>query len=253
MISYRSLCFAVAGAVLCAASSVAIAQSWPTRAIQVISPFSAGNANDIVARVVLDQVGRQIGQSFVIENRPGAGGVLGAATVAKADPDGYTVLLLSSSVASQLVLHKTLPYDPRRDLIPVVLFGVQPSVLVAAPSKNWKTVADLVAAAKAKPGALNFASAGLGSASHMAGERLRLAANINVQHVPFRGPVEAFTEVMSGRLDFYFLPIAPALPNIKNQKVVALAVSTPTRVSMLPDVPTVGEAGYPTADRKSVV
>jgi tripartite-type tricarboxylate transporter receptor subunit TctC len=247
MISYRSLCGAVAGAVLCAASSVTMAQSWPTRAIQVISPFSAGNANDIVARVVLDQVGRQIGQSFVIENRPGAGGVLGAATVAKADPDGYTVLLLSSSVASQLVLHKTLPYDPRRDLIPVVLFGVQPSVLVAAPSKNWKTVADLVAAAKAKPGALNFASAGLGSASHMASERLRLAANINVQHVPFRGPVEAFTEVMSGRLDFYFLPIAPALPNIKNQKVVALAVSTPKRVSMLPDVPTVGEAGYPTA------
>ena len=186
-------------------------------------------------------------KSFVLENRPGGGGTVGSAAVAKADPDGYTVLLLTSSQASYIVLHKTLPYDPVRDFAPVVLFGVQPSVLVAAPSKGWKTVADLVAAAKAKPGALNFASAGLGSASHLAAERLRLAADINVQHIPFRGPVEAFTEVMTGRVDFYFLPIAPALPNIKNGKVVALAVSTPKRAPLLPDVPTVVEAGYPNA------
>jgi tripartite-type tricarboxylate transporter receptor subunit TctC len=168
--------------------------------------------------------------------------------VAKADPDGYTILLLSSSVGSQVVLHKSLPYDAVRDFAPVILFGVQPSVLVAAPSKGFKTVADLVAAAKAKPGTLNFASAGIGSASHMAAERLRLAAGIKVQHIPFRGPVEAFSEVMTGRIDYYFLPIAPALPVITDGKVVALAVSTPKRAPSLPNVPTVAEAGYPDAE-----
>jgi tripartite-type tricarboxylate transporter receptor subunit TctC len=225
----------------------ALAQSWPTRSILAISAVSAGNAGDIIARIVLDQVSKQIGQSFVLENRPGAGGTLGTAAVAKADPDGYTVLLLTSSQASYVVLHRSLPYDPLRDLLPVVMFGIQPSVLVAAPSKGWKNVTDLVTAAKAKPGTLNYASAGLGSASHMAAERLRLAAGLNVQHIPFRGPVEAFTEVMTGRVDFYYLPIAPALPNIRDGKVVALAVSTPTRAPTLPDVPTAAEAGYPDA------
>jgi tripartite-type tricarboxylate transporter receptor subunit TctC len=141
-----------------------------------------------------------------------------------------------------------LPYDPVKDFLPVVLFGVQPSVLVAAPSKGWKTVSDLVAAAKAKPGALNYASAGVGSASHIAAERLRLAAGIQVQHIPFKGPVEAFTEVVTGRLDYYYLPISPALPNIRQNKVVALAVSTPKRATLLPEVPTVAEAGFKTAE-----
>ena len=244
----RALGGAIAGFALAFGTAVAGAEEWPTRAVQVISPFSAGNANDIVGRIVLDQVSRQIGQSFIIENRPGGGGVLGAAVVAKAEPDGYTVLLHSSSLSSQVVLHKALPYDPIRDFAPVVLFGIQPSVLVAAPSKGFKTIADLVAAAKAKPGALNYASAGIGSASHMAAERLRLAAGINVQHIPFRGPVEAFAEVMAGRIDFYFLPIAPALSVIADGKVVALAVSTPGRAPALPNVPTVAEAGYPDAE-----
>jgi tripartite-type tricarboxylate transporter receptor subunit TctC len=228
-------------------SSAAAGQEWPTRPVRTISPFSAGNANDIVARIVLEVVSRQLGQSFVIENRPGGGGSVGAALVARAEPDGYTVLLNSSSLSSQVVLHRKLPYEPVRDFAPVIMLGVSPSVLVASPAKGWKSVADLVAAAKTRPGDLNFASAGVGSASHMAAERLRLATNIDVRHVPFRGPVEAFTEVISGRLDFYFLPMAPALPNIKTSKVVALAVSTPTRASLLPDVPTVVEAGYPAA------
>ena len=253
MPSLRTLCATAAGAALFAMTSAAMTssamgQNWPTRSVQTISPFTAGNANDIVARIVLDQVGRSIGQSFVIENRPGGGGRLGASVVAKADPDGYTVLLLSSSLASHVVLHKTLPYDPIKDFIPVILFGVQPSVLVAAPSKGWKTVKDLAAAAKAKPGALNYASAGVGSASHIAAERLRLAANIKAQHIPFKGPVEAFTEVVTGRVDYYFLPIAPALPNIRDNKVVALAVSTSKRAALLPEVPTVAEAGFPKAE-----
>ena len=248
MMSFRNLCGVLAGAALLTVGATAHSADWPTRSIQTISPFTAGNANDIVARIVLDQVSRSIGQSFVIENRPGGGGTLGAATVAKADPDGYTLLLLSSSLASHVVLHKTLSYDPLRDFVPVVLFGVQPSVLVAAPSKGWKTVTDLVAAAKAKPGTLNYASAGVGSASHIAAERLRLAANIKAQHIPFRGPVEAFTEVVTGRVDYYYLPIAPALPNIRDNKVLALAVSTPKRAALLPEVPTVSEAGFPKAE-----
>jgi tripartite-type tricarboxylate transporter receptor subunit TctC len=243
----RVWCAALAGIVLLACPASAPAQDWPTRTIQLISPFTAGNANDTVARIVCEQVSKQIGQSFVIENRPGGGGVIGAAAVAKAAPDGYTILLLSSSLGSQAVLHKSLPYDPMKDFVPIALFGVQPSVLVAAPSKGFKSVADLVAAAKAKPGALNYASAGIGSASHMAAERFRLASGIKVQHIPFRGPVEAFTEVRAGRIDFYFLPIAPAIGMIRDGKIVALAVSTPKRAPSLPNVPTTAEAGYPDA------
>ena len=247
MMSNRLLGAAVAGATLVVSPSAAVAQDWPARPITMISPFTAGNAADIVARAVLDQVSRQIGQPIIIENKPGSGGTLGAATVAKAAPDGYTILLHTSSLSSQVVLHKTLPYDPVRDLAPVAMFGVQPNVLVVGPSKGFKTVADLVAAAKAKPGAMNFASAGVGAASHMAAERFRLSAGIQAQHIPFRGPVEALTEVMAGRIDYYFLPISPAVPVIESGKVVALAVSTPTRAPLLPNVPTVVEAGYPGA------
>ena len=247
MTSVRALRGAVASAVLLIFTP-AMAADWPTRPITTVSTVSAGNAGDTIARIVLDQVSKQIGQGFVLENRPGGGGTIGTASVARAEPDGHTLLLLTSSQGSYVVLHKTLPYDPFRDFAPVALFGVQPSVLVAAPSKGWKSAADLVAAARAKPGALNFASAGLGSASHWAAERFRLATGINVQHIPFRGPVEAFTEVMTGRVDFYYLPIAPALPNIREGKIVALAVSTPQRAPALPDVQTVAEAGYPDAE-----
>ena len=237
----------IAGIILLAETAATGAENWPTRAIGVISPFTAGNANDTVARVVLDQVTRQIGQPFVIENRPGGGGTIGPAMVAKADPDGYTILLHSSSLSAQVVLHTSLPYDALRDFQPVVLFGIQPSVLVTAPSKGFKTVADLVAAGKARAGAMNFASAGIGSASHMAAERLRLAAGIDVQHIPFRG-AEGLAEVMAGRIDFYFIPIAPAAPLIADGKLTVLAVSTPRRAPSLPNVPTIAEAGYPAAE-----
>jgi tripartite-type tricarboxylate transporter receptor subunit TctC len=243
----RISCGAIAAVTLVTATTTARSEDWPTKAVQVISPFTAGNANDTVARVVLDQVSRQIGKPFVIENRPGGGGTIGVAMVTTADPDGYTILLHSSSVSAQVVLHKTLPYDPIRELAPVVLFGVQPNVLVCAPSKGFKTVADLVAAAKARPGELNFASAGIGSASHMAGERLRLAADIDVQHIPYRG-AEGLGEVMAGRIDYYFIPIAPAVPLIAGGKLVVLAVSTPNRAPSLPNVPTIAEAGYPDAE-----
>jgi tripartite-type tricarboxylate transporter receptor subunit TctC len=226
----------------------AAAQDWPARSVLVVSPFAAGSANDTVARVVLDQAGQQAGQPFVVENRPGGGGVVGVASVVRAEPDGYTFLLSSASMSSAVILHKSLPYDALRDLKPVAMLSTQPSVLVAAPGKGFRNVSDLVAAAKARPGALNFASAGIGSASHIAGERFRLAAGLNVQHIPYRGPVEALADLMTGRIDFYFLPIAPALSLIKQGKVAALAVSTPQRVQLLPDVPTIAEAGYPSAE-----
>jgi tripartite-type tricarboxylate transporter receptor subunit TctC len=226
----------------------AVAQDWPARSVLVVSPFAAGSANDTVARVVLDQVGQQTGRPFVVENRPGGGGVVGVASVVRAEPDGYTLLLSSASMSSAVILHKSLPYDELRDLEPIAMLSTQPSVLVAAPGKGFGSVADLVAAAKARPGALNFASAGIGSASHIARERFRLAAGLNVQHIPYRGPVDALADLMTGRIDFYFLPIAPALPLIKQGKVVALAVSTPRRVQLLSDVPTIAEAGYPNAE-----
>jgi tripartite-type tricarboxylate transporter receptor subunit TctC len=151
MTPLRALCSAIAGAVLVAGASAAGAQPWPTRAIQVISPFTAGSANEVVARIVLDQGARQIGRAFVVENRPGGGGTIGAAMVANADPDGYTLLLHSSSLSSQVVLHKTLPYDPVRDFAPVSLFGIQPSVLVAAPSRVSRRLPTLLRRPRQNP------------------------------------------------------------------------------------------------------
>ena len=242
----RMLCGAVAGFIMLATTLGATAETWPSRPITVVSRVAAGNAGDLVARVVLEQVTKQIGESFVIENRVGGGGVVASASVAHAEPDGYTVLLLSSSEGSSVVMHNTLTYDPVRDLVPVVMFGVQPNVLVVAPSRDWHTVKDLVAAAKAAPGKLNFASAGIGSASHWAAARLNLATGIQTQHIPFRG-AEGLNELIAGRIDYYFVPLAPAVVNIKSGRVLPLAVSTPKRSPALPNVPTVADAGYPDA------
>lgn len=248
MLNLRILHAGLVGALIAGGASGADAQNWPTRAVSVISPFTAGNASDLVGRVVLDQVSKQIGQPFVLENRPGGGGTIGVNQVAKADPDGYTALLHSSSFSAALVLHKNLPYDTLKDFTPVIPLGAQPIVLVTAPSKGFKTVADLVAAAKAKPGSMNFASAGVGSTSHMSAERFRHAAGFQAQHIPFRGPTEAFAEVVSGRVDFYFLPLAPALNLVREGKVLALAVGADKRSVDLPNVPTISEAGLKNAE-----
>jgi tripartite-type tricarboxylate transporter receptor subunit TctC len=230
---------------LIAAITAADAQPWPSRPIRAISPFPAGSATDTTARVVVDRISQLLGQSIIVENRPGAGGMLGFAGVAKAEPDGYTLVVSSSSMATSVVLHKTLPYDPVRDFIPVVLFGVQPNVLVASANSGLRTVTDLVAAAKAAPGMLTFASAGIGSTSHMAAERFRLAAKIDVRHIPFREG--GLNEVMAGRITFYFLPLAAAVSTLATGNLTVLAVSTPERAALLPNVPTVADAGYPDA------
>lgn len=225
----------------------ASAQNWPSRNITAIIPFAPGNANDITARVLFDQVSKQLGQTIVIENRGGGGGTIAVGQAARAEPDGYTILFHSASFAAAYVTRKTLPYDTLKDFTAVSATGVSPSVLVAAPSKGFKTAADLIAAAKAKPGALNYASAGIGSASHLAAEKFRVASGISAQHIPFKGPVEALGEVMAGRIDYYFLPLAPALANIRSGKVIPLAISSTERVSTLPDVPSVVEIGLPGA------
>src|SRR5471032_1800225 len=167
---------AAAAAVLITAISTANAQQYPNRPIRVISPYPAGSASDTVTRVVMDQVSQLIGQPVVIEMKPGAGGSIGFTSVSRADPDGYTLVTSSSSMATETVLHRSLPYDPVRDFIPVVLLGTSPNLIVASAKSGFKTVADLVAAARANPGTLTFASAGIGSSSHMAAERFRLAA-----------------------------------------------------------------------------
>jgi tripartite-type tricarboxylate transporter receptor subunit TctC len=236
----------LAAAILVATAAAAEAQQWPTRPIRVVSPFPAGSASDSTGRIVLDRISQLVGQPMVIESRAGAGGMLGFADVAKAEPDGYTLVTSSSSLANGVVLHKKVPYDPVRDFVPVALFGTLPNVLVASQTSGFKTVADLVAAAKAKPGTLTFASAGIGSSSHMAAERFRLAANIDVRHIPFREG--GLNEVMAGRIDYYFIPLAAAASALGTGKLTVLAVSTRERAALLPNVPTVAEAGLPAAE-----
>ena len=165
----------------------ASAETWPSKTVTAIAPFAAGSAADVMARIALDQISKQVGRPIVVENRVGAGGTLGANVVAKAAPDGYTILAHSSSLAAAHGLYPALPYDTLRDLAPVIPLGLQPMVLVTAPAKGWKTLGDLVTAAKAKAGALNFASAGVGSASHIAVERLRVSAGFDGAAHPVQG------------------------------------------------------------------
>lgn len=225
----------------------AAAETYPSRNITAIIPFAAGNANDVTARIVFEQLQKQLGQTIVIESKPGAGGTIGVGQAAKAAPDGYTVLFHSATFSASYVTHKWLPYDTLGDFIAVSPVGISPSVLVASPKKGYKTVAELVAAAKANPGKLDFASAGIGAASHLSAEKFNIAAGIKAQHVPFKGPVDALSELMAGRIDYYFLPLAAAITHIKAGNVTPLAVSSEKRAPQLPDVPTVAEVGYPAA------
>jgi len=238
--------FAVFALIVLVVTAVAAnAQQYPNRPIRMISPYPAGSASDTVTRVVLDQVSQLIGQPMVIELKPGAGGATGFASVARSDPDGYTLVTSSSSMATETVLHSKLPYDPIKDFVHVVLLGTSPNILVASAKSGFKSVQDLVKAAKEKPGTLTFASAGIGSSSHMAAERFRLAAKIDVRHVPFKEG--GLVQVMAGNIDFYFIPLAAAASAIGSDKLTILAVSSPKRVPVLPNVPSIVEAGYPDA------
>lgn len=221
------------------------AQAWPAKPIHVVVPFTAGSATDTIARTVLEQVGRQIGQPAVIESRLGAGGTTASAAVARSDPDGHTILFTSSAYTITPLIQANLPFDPVRDLVGVTPVANLPNVMVIPPDRSFKTLPAMVAAAKAKPDLLNYASVGPGTASHVIAELLKLRAGFAAQHIPFKGPAEALTEIMAGRVDFFIVPTLPAMPLIRDGKLVAIAVSSSRRADELPDVPTTVEAGFP--------
>ncbi len=224
----------------------ASAQEWPTRPIRAIVPFTTGSGIDISARIVLDSLSAALRQPIVVENRGGAGGTIGTALVAKAEPDGYTILIHSAAHSVARAIYPNLPYDTARDFSAVIPFGSLPNVTVISPAKGIKTLKELVEAAR--KGSFTFASSGVGSGTHWAAERLRLSAGFNALHVPFRGSVEALTEVMTGRVDFVSSIIPAALPFIRDGRLIPLALSTRKRSSVLPDVLTTIEAGYPDSD-----
>ena len=224
------------------------AETWPSKPIRAIVPFAAGSTTDIVPRVVFDQLSSQLGQSIVVENRAGAGGTTGSAFVATSEPDGYTLLAHGSALTISPALYSNLSFDPRRDFTPVIPLGISPAVLVVPPDRGWRTAGDLIAAAKAKPGALNFSSVGVGSATHLSAERFRRSAGVDAVHVPFKGGAEAMTEVIAGRIDFFFGPVGLVLPHIQDGKLRALVVNGAMRSSALPDIPTTLEAGIANAE-----
>jgi tripartite-type tricarboxylate transporter receptor subunit TctC len=222
-------------AIALAAFGQASAQDWPTRSVTVVVPIPAGVASDIIARVVFEQVGKQVGQTFVIENRPGAGGTIGANMVAKAAPDGHTILVYGA-IAAANALYARLPYDTVADFTPVVPFGETPLVVVTAVGR-YNTLAELIAAAKAKPGELNYSTVGIGSAAHFGAVRLAVSAGITAQHIPFKGP-EWLADTIAGRVDFSVPPVTTVIGPIRDGKLKALAVGAAKRAASLPDVPT---------------
>ena len=230
------------------ATAAAQAQTWPSRPIRANIPFGAGSAADVVPRLVFDRLGAELGQPIVIENRAGAGGMLGTAMVAKADPDGYSILANSSALTIAPAIYPDISFDATKDLVSVLMMGYSANVMIVPVSRPWKTVQDFIADAKAKSGSISFGSVGVGSATHISGEKFRLAAGIEATHVPYRGGAEVVSDILGGRVDYYFCPLATALPLIRAGQVRALLVSTPQRVADLPDVPAPPDAGLKNAD-----
>jgi tripartite-type tricarboxylate transporter receptor subunit TctC len=230
------------------AAATARAEDWPSRLIKAVIPFGAGSATDVVPRLVFDRLAAELGQSIVVENRAGAGGTLGTAIVVKADPDGYTILAHSSALTIAPAIFPNLTFDVSKDLASVLMIGSSANVMIVPITRPWKTVQDFVAEAKAKPGSISFGSVGIGSAVHISAEKFRLAAGIEATHVPYRGGAEVIADILGGRVDFYFCPLATALPLIHAGQVRALLVSTPKRVADLPDVPAPPEVGLKNAD-----
>ena len=219
--------------------------TYPSKPIRVVVPFAAGSTTDIIARAISDKMSQSMGQTLVIDNRGGASGTIGQQAVATSAPDGYTIMIHSSSHTVSPSTFAKLPFDTVNDFAAVTPISSTPNVLVMSPTKNIKTLQELLTAARAKPGGMNFASAGQGSATHLNAEKFKLAAKIEATNIPFKGSGEAVTEVISGRVDYYFSPIAPVIGQIRSGQLVALAVGSPKRASALPQVPTTAEAGVP--------
>lgn len=244
--SYRWLC-AIA-LLLMGVGTPASAETWPTKPIRAIVPYSAGSATDIIPRTVFAQVEKQLGQPIVIENRDGGASTIGTNAVAKSEPDGYTFLVASSAYTTVPLTVANLPYDPQRDLTAVIPLANMANVLVISPAKSIKNVGEFVTAARAQGGSINYVTLGMGSAAHLNSERFRLAAHFEAQPIPFKGSPAGLTEVVAGRVDFYFSPLLPALSLIRDGKLTALAVSSSQRAPDLPDVPTTVEAGFPNSE-----
>jgi tripartite-type tricarboxylate transporter receptor subunit TctC len=241
------LAFAALAALICIGHGAAHAQSWPSKPVRVIVPITAGSAIDIVARATAQRLADEFGQPFVVENRPGAGTTIGIATTAAAAPDGYTILFASSALTTTPTTVANIPYDVMRDLVSIAPITNTPLVMVTTHGK-YRSLSDFVAKAKSAKGAINYATNGYGSASHFVTERLRLAAGFDAQPVTFRGTPEAITEVMTGRIDFYFSPMTAAQSQVTAQTIDALGVTGRKRAMALPKVPTTTEAGYPNSD-----
>jgi tripartite-type tricarboxylate transporter receptor subunit TctC len=238
-----------AAAIACALPGTAHAQTYPTRTITLVIPFAPGGSNTVVGRAIADKIGELLGEKIVIDNRPGAGGTVGTRAVAKSEPDGYTLLLsFTGTMAIAPSLYKNVGYDPRRDFAPIGMIGNAPNSLVVHPSFPAKTLAELVAYAKANPGKVNFGSAGAGTASHITGEYFAASAGIKLVHIPYKGTGPALTDLLGGHIPMAFAPIPASHANVSAGLLRALAVTSATRSSLLPDVPTVAESGFPGFD-----
>ncbi|MCP4616011.1 MAG: tripartite tricarboxylate transporter substrate binding protein [Bradyrhizobium sp.] len=231
------------GGLLWLASFPALAQGYPSRTIKMIVPYPAGGTTDLLGRMVADQLKSGLGATVVVENKPGAGTVLGADQVAKSEADGYTLLMATSTtLAINKTLYKKLPYDPVKDFAPIALVAGVPFALIINPDIPARTLSEFIAYAKAKPG-LAYGSAGNGSPQHLAAEMLKTAAEIDIRHVPYRGSVPAMLDVIAGHIPFMIVDLQPALQQIKEGKVRVLGVTTPRRVAAAPDIPTLAEGG----------
>jgi tripartite-type tricarboxylate transporter receptor subunit TctC len=233
----------LAAAAALAAATLAAAQDYPAKPIRIIVPLTPGSGADIAGRIVAKHLGEAWKQPVVVENRPGAGGQIGTQAVVKAEPDGYTLMIQSASHAANPAIYRTLPYDPTKDLVDVAILGVTPYAMVAQKGGPYPTVKALIDAAKAKPGEIPFASAGVGSSTHLAAEYFAQVAGVKMLHVPYKGSPEAIQDAMTGRSAFYMAPINTVVGQMKEGRLAALGVSTAKRADVMPDVPTLAEQG----------
>ncbi len=243
--SWRLSC--VLAAVLMSGAALADT-NWPTKPIKAVNPFGAGSAGDVVPRLFFEKLSTELGQPIVIENRVGAGGSVGTGAVAKSDPDGYTLLSQTNAISIAPAIFPNLNYDTTRELSSVLMIGYAANVMIVPNERPWKTIQDFLASAKTKGTVINYGSVGVGSAVHISSEKFRAAGGFEATHIPYRGGSEVIADIIGGRIDFYFCPLATALPLIREGQVRALVVSTPTRVRDLPDVPTPIDAGLKDAD-----
>jgi tripartite-type tricarboxylate transporter receptor subunit TctC len=249
MISRRNLLStAIAAGAGALAVGRALAQAYPTRTVKFVSPFPPGGPTEFILRLIADRLQAALGQPFVIENRPGgAGGTVGAKSVATAEPDGYTLLFSSPGpLVTAAAIYRKLDYDPVKSFAPIAMTLMAPQMLVVHPSVNAKSMPELVAYAKARPGEIKFASSGYGTQPHILGEMLRLAAGIDIAHVPYRGAGQSVTDVVAGQVPMIFESTTVLLPHVQGGKLRPLAICTEARSKLLPDVPTTAETGYPT-------